>query len=57
MFKEPKPMQEIHVIQERIYEEDKKLTSKERVEKTHREVQKAIVKYGLKLKMTSLQHV
>ena len=57
MFREPKPMQEIHAIQEEIYKEDKKLTSKERVEKTHREVKEAIVKYGLKLKITNLQHI
>lgn len=57
MFKEPKPMQEIHAIQERIYEEEKKLTSRERIEKIHREVQEAIVKYGLKLKIKDFQHV
>ena len=51
MFKESKPMQEIHAIQEKIYQEDKKLTLKERVEKVHQEVRSAIDKYGLKLKI------
>lgn len=47
-MKEPKPMQEIHAIQERIYEETKHLSSQEKVERINRVVQEATKKYGLK---------
>ena len=53
MYKEPKPMQEIHKIQERLYEEEKGLSSEERIKKIHKEAKKAIKKYGLKLKVIS----
>jgi len=50
MYKEPNPMREIHVIQKRLYEEEKNLTSSERIAKIHREAQDLIEKYGLKFK-------
>ena len=53
MFKEPKPMQEIHQIQESFFDEDKKLSSRQRILKLHEEAAKIIKKYGLKLKITS----
>ena len=49
-MKEPKPMQEIHQIQEKIYEEDKNLSRKERIEKTNRIAAEMIRRHGLKLR-------
>ncbi|MCG2711486.1 MAG: hypothetical protein L6416_04075 [Candidatus Omnitrophica bacterium] len=49
MYKEPRPMREIHEIQERLYEEEKNLSSKERLAKIHREAQEVIKKYNLKI--------
>ncbi len=51
MYKEPKTMKEIHDIQKRLYEEEKGLSSEERIAKIHREAQKAISKYKLKFKI------
>ena len=51
MHREPKPMREIHEIQERLYEEEKGLSSKERIAKIRKEAQQLIDKYGLKFKM------
>ena len=48
-MKEPKPMQEIHEVQEKIYEQDKNLSRKERIEKTNRIAEEMIQQYGLKL--------
>lgn len=50
MYKEPRPMQEIHKIQEELYEKEKRLTTKERIAKIHKEAQEAIKKYGIKVK-------
>ncbi len=47
---EPKPMQEIHEIRKRIYEEEKKMSSKERIQKIHLEASELIKKYQLKFK-------
>ena len=47
MYNEPKPMREIHEIQERLYEEEKNLAYKDRIKKIHREAQELIKKYGL----------
>lgn len=49
-MKEPKPMQEIHQIQEKIYEEDKNLSRKERIEKTNRIAEEMIKRHDLKLR-------
>ncbi|MBU0693871.1 MAG: hypothetical protein KKC11_04305 [Candidatus Omnitrophica bacterium] len=51
MYKEPKPMREIHEIQERLYEEEKDLSAKERIAKIHKEAQELINKYGLKFRI------
>lgn len=51
MYNEPKPMREIHEIQERLYEEEKNLSAKDRIAKIHKEAQELINKYGLKLKI------
>ena len=50
MGKEPKPMREIHDIQEKIYEEQKYMTPKEKLEVIHKEVEEARKKYGIKIK-------
>jgi len=53
MYKEPKPMREIHEIQEKIYEEEKNLTNKERLLRIHKEAEAVKSKYGLRLKIAS----
>lgn len=50
MSQEPKTMREIHEIRERLYEEEKNLTVKERISKIKKEAKAAIEKYGLKLR-------
>jgi hypothetical protein len=50
MRKEPKPMREIHQIQERFFEKERKLSSRERIRKLHKEATDIIKKYGLKIK-------
>ena len=50
MLKEPKALREIHKIQEKIYREEKGLTSKQIIEKTRLEVEAIKKKYGLDLK-------
>lgn len=53
MYKEPKPMREIHEIREKLYEENKGLSHKEHIAKIHKEAEEAIKKYGIKLKRPS----
>jgi len=53
MYKEPKPMREIHAIQEKLYDEEKGLSDKERIAKIHKEAEELIKKYGLKFRATS----
>jgi len=53
MRKEPKPMREIHQIQERFFDKEKKLSSRERIHKLHKEATGVIKKYGLKIKTAS----
>lgn len=50
MFKEPKPMREIHAIQEAIYEEQKNMTDKEKLFAIHKEAEEFKKKYGLTLR-------
>ena len=50
MFREPKPLREIHQIQETIYKEEKKLTSKERITKIKKEADALRRKYGMRTK-------
>lgn len=47
--KEPEFMKELHRIREEMYEETKNLTSKEKVEKTHREVEEFLKSQGYRL--------
>lgn len=53
MYKEPKPMREIHKIQERISDEEKRMTDKEKLDAIYRESEEAEKKYGLSLKKVS----
>ncbi len=50
MRKETKPMREIHEIQEKIYDEQRQMTDKEKIEAIHREDEEARKRYGLKIK-------
>ena len=50
MYKEPNPMKEIHMIQEKIYDEQKHMTDKEKIAALHKEVEETEKKYGLTLK-------
>ena len=43
-------MREIHNIQEKIQEEMKNMTDREKIEAIHREAEKTEKKYGLKLR-------
>lgn len=52
MFREPKPLREIHKIQESIYREEKYLTSKERIAKIHKEADAFRKKFKLRTKHT-----
>ena len=51
MFKELNPMDEIHMIQEKIFKEEKHLSSKEKIRKIRRELKAASSKYRLKFKI------
>jgi hypothetical protein len=53
MSKEPGPMREIHQIQERIFEGERNLSPRERIDKLHKEAAEIIRKYGLKIKTSS----
>lgn len=44
--KEPEFMRELHRIREEMYEETKNLTTKERVKRTHREVEEFLKTHG-----------
>ncbi len=50
MMSEPKPMREIHEIQEKLYGEEKNLSVKERLLKIRHEADRLIGKYGLRFK-------
>lgn len=50
MYKEPKAMKELHEIREKLYEEQKGLSTKEIVEKINKEAEEMIKKYSIKFK-------
>ncbi|MEW6606937.1 MAG: hypothetical protein AB1414_05715 [bacterium] len=54
MYKEPRPMKEIHEIQKRFYEEEKNLPTDNLIAKIHREAEEVKKKYCLKFKKPSL---
>ena len=49
-MQEPKAMREIHQIREYLYQEEKKLSIKEKLAKIKKEANEAIRKYGFKFK-------
>ena len=49
-MKDPEIMREIHRIRERFYEEEKNLTTKEKIAKIKKEAQLAVKKYGFRFK-------
>lgn len=53
MHNEPKPMREIHQIQESFFDKEKNLSSRQRVRKIRKEAKNIIRKYGLKFKTVS----
>jgi len=53
MCEEPKPMREIHRIQKRFFDEEKKLSSRQRIRKLHKKAAGIMKKYGLKIKSDS----
>ena len=53
MYNEPKPMREIHQIQESFFDKEKNLSSLERIQKLRKEAKGIIKKYGLKIKTAS----
>ena len=53
MYKEPKPLKEIHRIQEKLHNEEKGLSSKEKIKLIHCEAEEARKKYGFVLKKVS----
>lgn len=50
MYKEPKPMREIHEIQERLHRRWKNMSDKEVIADIHKGAEECIKKYNLKLK-------
>lgn len=53
MFKESKPMKEIHGIQERLFEEQKKMTDEEKLSALHKEAEEALKKHDLPFRKIS----
>jgi len=54
MLNEPRPMREIHQIQEKIYEEHKNMSTLEELEAIRRSAEEAEKRLGLKLR--KLEH-
>lgn len=50
MLNEPRPMREIHEIQEKIYEEQKNMSDKEKLEALRKEAEEFKKKWGLNLR-------
>jgi len=53
MYEEPRPMREIHSIQEKIYEEYKNLSNEEKLARMHKEAEEAGKRFGLRLRKAS----
>ncbi len=53
MYKEPKPMREIHQIQKRFFDEENNISSNERIRRLHKEANEIIKRHGLKIKYSS----
>ena len=50
MIREPKAMREIHKIQEKIYQEEKKMSTHQRIARIHIEAEALRKKYDFKIK-------
>ena len=50
MMQEPKPMREVHEWQKKVYEKNKRLSRKQRIEKSNRLAEEMIRRHGLKLR-------
>ena len=50
MSNEPRPMREIHEIQEKIYEEQKNMSDKEKLEALRKEAEEFKKRWGLNLR-------
>lgn len=50
MYREPRPMRQIHKIQEKIHEEMKSLPNKEKIEFIHKEAEETKKRLGLEFK-------
>ena len=53
MRSEPKSMQDLHRIREQMYEEEKRLTPEQRIQRIRQESDAFLKKAGLKLKRVS----
>ncbi len=53
MIDEPKAMQEIHEIRQKLYEKTKGMTTQEFIAYMHQAAEEAAQKYGLKLRRLS----
>lgn len=53
MYKEPKPMREIHKIQERIHDEMKRLTPKEKMSAIRQAARQTENRYGIRLRKSA----
>ena len=53
MYKEPKPMRQIHRIQEKIYKDYKNLSAKEKLARIQKEAKQAEKKLGLNFSISS----
>jgi hypothetical protein len=53
MYKELKPLREIHRIQEKLHNEEKTMSAKEKLKLIHCEAEEAKKKYGFVLKKVS----
>jgi hypothetical protein len=54
-MREPKGMQEVHEIMERLYDKRKKMSRKEVIEDIHKGADELIKRYGLKIEKAPLK--
>ena len=54
MMREPKPMREVHEWQEKVHRKNKRLSRKQRIEKSNRLAEEMIRRHGLKIKIRQI---
>jgi hypothetical protein len=54
MMQEPKPMREVHEWQGKVYDKNKRLSRKQRIEKSNRLAEEMIRRHGLKIKICQI---